>query len=182
MHLRRHDEADVPSRTMRRQHNVTRPRSQVGSTMLGLLGVLIALSVLAAIAVSAVGGLSGPSAKSNASSLSAVGNGNGVGTGVGGYGDVQVGLTATCVADFDGLSVASQTYEALHGAPPPAGTSWLIDTNGAGHANQSWPSLAGHFAFTWNGRALLVVPQHGTSSNDSAGSVTGRTGCYATSA
>ena len=146
--------------------------------MLGLLGVLLALGVLAVIAVSAVGGLSGPSAKTNSSSASAVVRG----TGVAASSDIRTGLTATCVADFDGLSVALQTYEALHGAPPPAGRSWSIDTNGAGHANSFWPSLTSHFAFSWNGRVLLVAPQHGSSSSDSAGSLTGRTGCYARSA
>ena len=140
------------------------------------------MGVLAAVAVSAVGDLSNPVAKNDTSASSSASKGTEVGAGVGASSDIQAGLTASCVADFDGLSVALQTYEALHGAPPTAGRSWFVGSGGAGNARPSWPSLAGHFGFSWNGNALLVAPQQGSLSSDSAGSVTARTGCFATSA
>lgn len=171
---------EAPGRGVRRRRNETLPRSQSGSTMLGLLGVFISLGVLAVVAVFALGGLSDPLLKSSTSSSSARAQGSGAAAGAGVSSDICAGLTATCVADFNGLFGALQTYEALHDGPPPAGTSWLVHASGAGTVSQPWPSLKDHFIFTWNGKALRVVSSQGSSSSDSVGSAVSATGCYVT--
>lgn len=67
---------------------------------------------------------------------------------------------ASCVADLSAVEVAVATYEASHGSPPPAGTSWATGSGGP-LAGQSWPTGAGYFTITWSGAAVVVVPLRG---------------------
>jgi hypothetical protein len=85
---------------------------------------------------------------------------------------------SACEANFATVDSAVQTYQALNGSYPPAGTAWATPgVNGDGLL-QSWPS-APSYAIVWNGRELSVIPAHGAVARGSAGSRALKTGCYA---
>lgn len=97
--------------------------------------------------------------------------------------DVASGATeatlAACEANFAIVDSAVQTYQALNGAFPPAGTAWATSDANGGPLMQSWPSAPSSYAIAWNGRKLSVIPFRGLPAHGSMGSQTLKTGCYA---
>ncbi|NNN08639.1 MAG: hypothetical protein HKL85_05535 [Acidimicrobiaceae bacterium] len=153
-------------------YHVGPSRRDQGASLLGLLLVLIILGVMAAVAVSAVGGKGGTALPiASHTPPASVGEPSNVA--------IQAALSVTCVADYQTLSTAVQVYATLHGANPPAGTSWVAGVQSGSSLLQTWPSDPGHFTFTWNGASLVVVPRHGVPSTGSAGSTNASSGCYA---
>ena len=151
-----------------------------GASLVGVLVVLIilgAMGAMGAVAVSAIGGNAGttlattPHEFATRGSTPSAGKSTNVVT--------EAALSATCVADFTSLTTALQVYATLHGANPPAGTSWVLGIQSGSASLTSWPSDPGHFTFKWNGTTLTVVPRRGASSGGSVGSAASSSGCYA---
>ncbi len=86
---------------------------------------------------------------------------------------------AACQANFSIIESAVQTYRALNGSYPPAGTEWATSTANGGPLMQSWPSAPSFYTITWSGKEVSVIPARGAAAHGSAGSETLKTGCFA---
>ena len=168
---------DVEQRQVSRadgfEHSLPRPwaSGEEGVTMIGLLTVLLILGVLAAIAMSRLSGLPStttattiePGSAATSPALGATPN---------------AALVAACEADFRAIEVAIDSYRAINGSAPPAGTAWTQESSLGIRYLMAWPSDP-HFSISWDGAQLSVVPALGTASRGSMGSSSPPSGCYA---
>ncbi len=86
---------------------------------------------------------------------------------------------ASCEANFTTVDSAVETYRALNGSYPPAGTAWATSDANGDQLMQSWPSAPSSYRITWDGHELSVIPVRGAAAHGSMGSPTLKTGCYA---
>ena len=142
-----------------------------GVSMIGLLMVLLILGVLAAIAMSQLSGLPSTTTATTLEPGSAVT--------VPALGATpNAALVAACEADYRAIEVAIDSYRAINGSAPPAGTAWSEESSLGIRYLAAWPSDP-HFSISWDGAQLSVVPALGTASRGSMGSSSPPSGCYA---
>jgi hypothetical protein len=146
-----------------------------GSSLIAILSVIATLGVLVAIALSVGLGTSTPPRTSHSSAAGT--------TTTTAPQSVVSGATeatlAACEANFAVVSSAIQTYRALDGNYPPAGTAWATTTANAGPLMATWPSGARSYRLVWNGQQLSVIPTSGTASHGSVGQGPNVSGCFA---
>jgi hypothetical protein len=143
---------------------------EAGISLVGTLLVVIILGALAGIALSQTTS-SPPSTRHGGTTVPST-TPKDVGS------DASAASLASCEANFTTVESAVESYLAMNGAKPPAGTAWA--TAGAGGPLlEAWPQVPSQYAISWNGEVLSVVPAHGTPSHGSYGTATPRTGCYA---
>jgi hypothetical protein len=145
-----------------------------GSSLLGILSVVAILGILVAITLSlSLGGSTSPTPAPPNSGTTTTTAPKDVASGA------SEATLAACEANFAVVDSAVETYRAVNGSSPPAGTAWATsDTNG-GALMQSWPSAPKSYAITWNGQELSVIPVKGVAAHGSLGSQALKTGCYA---
>jgi hypothetical protein len=146
-----------------------------GSSLVAILSVIATLGVLVAITLSVSLGTSTPPPRTNHSSPAA--------TTTAAPTSVASGATqatlAACEANFAIVNSAIETYRALNGSYPPAGTAWATSNANAGPIMAIWPSGAPSYRLVWNGRDLSVVPTNGPASHGSIGRGPDASGCFA---
>jgi hypothetical protein len=86
---------------------------------------------------------------------------------------------ASCEANFAIVDSAVQTYQALNGSYPPAGTAWATSNANGGPLLQTWPSGGQSYRLAWNGQQLSVIPASGPASHGSFGEGPHASGCFA---
>jgi hypothetical protein len=149
-----------------------------GSSLVAILSVVATLGVLVAITLSLSLGSSTPPSHTPPHSNTATTSTTTTAPKDAASGASEATLAA-CQANFAIIESAVETYRALNGTYPPAGTAWAISDADGGPLMQSWPSTPSSYAITWNGRVLSVIPVRGTASHGSAGNQTLKTGCFA---
>lgn len=150
-------------------------RSERGVAMLSTLIVVIILGVIVTVVISEQSSSPPPSGSGTASvaTTTTVPTTKTIGS------DSQASTVSACEANFATMSTAIETYRALHGSAPPAGTAWATSSVGGSPILQSWMSSAVGYEISWNGSVLSVVPTKGAYSYGSYGTSTPQTGCFA---
>ena len=133
---------------------------------IALVATLAALIIVAILVVIVLAQTSNPPSVSLAPGTTLAGTSAG-----------RAAAQATCVANFEAVGAAINTYVTQHGPYPPAGTAWAT-AKANGPLLRAWPSQPG-YAITWNGTALGVRPAHGAASEGSDGDARRHSGCYA---
>ncbi|MGH9019467.1 MAG: hypothetical protein ACRDV0_00380 [Acidimicrobiales bacterium] len=150
------------------------PSDESGVSLVGMLASLVVLAVLVVVSLNFMTSstttttTAGPSKGPTTTAPSTPASG------------AVAAAVAACRSDFVEITTAIDDYRALNGSTPPAGTSWATSSANGGPLLQAWPQEALYFHLTWNGTTLSVVPARGVASHGSAGTLTPRTGCYAT--
>jgi type II secretory pathway pseudopilin PulG len=140
--------------------------------LISLLLVVIILGIMMVLTIDSLNGTGLPGSGTGGSTNTLSGP-----KGAGGI--VTQAQISACEADFSSVETAIVTYFSDNGKPPGPGTTWATSNPHGQPIMQSWPSGAPYFTLTWNGTVLSVIPRYGPSSNDSAGTESPRTGCYA---
>jgi hypothetical protein len=151
--------------------------SERGSSLVAILSVVATLGVLVAITLSLSLGTSTspthvpPHATGATTTTTTIPK------------DAASGATqatlAACEANFAAIDSAVETYRALNGTYPPAGTAWATSDGQGGPLVQSWPSGAHSYRLVWDGHQLSVIPAKGTASHGSIGQGPDVSGCFA---
>lgn len=138
-----------------------------GFAMIATLIVVVILGILFAVTLSLSGG-NAPKSSGNATTIP-----KSIAAGA------QQATVSACEASFETVRTALETYRALNGVNPPAGTAWATSAANGGPLLKAWPSNAKSYAINWNGLTLDVVPAKGAASHGSFGTASPLTGCLA---
>jgi hypothetical protein len=144
-----------------------------GSSLMGILSVVAILGILVAITLSLSLGGSTPPARSPQAGTTTTTVPKDAASGA------TEATLAACEANFAIVDSAVETYRALNGSPPPAGSAWSTSDANGGPLLQSWPSGGRSYRLVWNGQQLSVVPTGGTASHGSIGQGPDVSGCFA---
>jgi hypothetical protein len=156
-----------------RDHLVSARHDERGSALVATLSVIVILGVMVAISLSLNIGSSPTPKVTSPTNVTTTTAPKTVASGA------SEATVAACEANYAIVSNAVQTYRALNGSSPPAGTSWATSSANGGPIMQSWPSAPSSYAIVWNGRELSVAPTKGAPTHGTEGSQALKTGCYA---
>jgi hypothetical protein len=152
-----------------------------GSSLLALLIVVLILGLMAAVAL---GGL-GYTPNSTITGVPSTMPGGGAivattPTAVPAKGkSTKASAMVACRADYAMVSAAVQKYKDRNGSLPQAGTAWARAPRRGGPYLRVWPRDNDRFVIVWNGATLSVIPNKGAIANDSIGTRSPATGCFA---
>jgi hypothetical protein len=150
-----------------------------GSSLVAILSVVATLGVLVAITLTVSLGTSTAPPRTHRSSAAATTTTTAPRSVASGASEATL---AACEANFTIVNSAIQTYRALNGNYPPAGTAWATSSANSGPIMTTWPSGAPSYRLVWNGRQLSVVPANGSASHGSIGQDPAASGCFAVKA
>jgi hypothetical protein len=144
-----------------------------GSSLVAILSVVAILGILIALTLSLSLGTSTPPTHAPSESVTTTSVPKDTASGA------TEATLAACKANFDIVNSAVETYRALNGSYPPAGTAWATSEANGGPLLQSWPSGERSYRLEWNGQQLSVIPASGPASHGSFGEGPDVSGCFA---
>lgn len=152
---------------------VTRGSARYGESGVSLVGTLLVVIILATLAGVVISQTTGsPPSTHHGGTTAPSTSPKDVGS------DASAASLASCEANFTTVESALESYLALNGTKPPAGTAWAT-SSASGPLLEAWPQVPSQYTISWNGEVLSVVPSRGAPSHGSYGTATPRTGCYA---